>query len=31
MVAEVEKFASEDEAQCKKIEAHNSLSSFAYL
>ena len=31
MVAEAEKFASEDEAQRKKIEAHNSLSSFAYL
>ena len=31
MVAEAEKFASEDEAQRKKIEAHNSLSSFRLL
>ncbi|KAF8892202.1 luminal binding protein [Infundibulicybe gibba] len=30
MVAEAEKFASEDEAQCKRIEALNSLSSFVY-
>ena len=30
MVAEAEKFASEDEAQRKKIEAFNSLSSFVY-
>lgn len=30
MVAEAEKFASEDEAQRKRIEALNSLSSFVY-
>ena len=30
MVADAEKFASEDEAQRKKIEALNSLSSFVY-
>ena len=30
MVAEAEKFASEDEAQRKKIESLNSLSSFIY-
>ncbi|KAF9529039.1 heat shock protein 70 [Crepidotus variabilis] len=30
MVAEAEKFASEDEAQRKRIEALNSLSSFTY-
>jgi len=30
MVAEAEKFAAEDEAQRKRIEALNSLSSFVY-
>ena len=30
MVAEAEKFASEDEAQRKRIEAFNLLSSFVY-
>ncbi len=30
MVAEAEKFASEDEAQRKRIEALNSLSAFVY-
>jgi endoplasmic reticulum chaperone BiP len=30
MVAEAEQFASEDEAQRKRIEALNSLSSFVY-
>ena len=30
MVVEAEKFASEDEAQRKRIEALNSLSSFVY-
>jgi len=30
MVAEAEQFASEDEAQRKRIEALNSLSSFIY-
>ncbi len=30
MVAEAEKFASEDEAQRKRIEALNSLSTFVY-
>jgi heat shock protein 5 len=30
MVREAEQFASEDEAQRKKIEALNSLSSFVY-
>ena len=30
MVAEAEKFAEEDEAQRKRIEALNSLSSFVY-
>lgn len=30
MVAEAEKFASEDESQRKRIEALNSLSSFVY-
>ena len=30
MVAEAEKFASEDEAQRKRIEALNGLSSFVY-
>jgi len=30
MVADAEKFASEDEAQRKRIEALNSLSSFIY-
>jgi len=30
MVADAEKFASEDEAQRKRIEALNSLSSFVY-
>jgi endoplasmic reticulum chaperone BiP len=30
MVQEAEKFASEDEAQKKHIEAHNSLSAFVF-
>jgi heat shock protein 5 len=30
MVAEAEQFASEDEAQRKRVEAINSLSSFVY-
>lgn len=30
MVADAEKFASEDEAQRKRIEALNSLSAFVY-
>jgi heat shock protein 5 len=30
MVVEAEEFASEDEAQRKRIEALNSLSSFVY-
>ena len=30
MVADAEKFASEDEAQRKRIESLNSLSSFVY-
>ena len=30
MVQEAEEFASEDEAQRKRIEAHNSLSAFVF-
>ena len=30
MVQEAEEFASEDEAQTKRIEAHNSLSAFDF-